>query len=141
MIDQTHTKTDIRGTKGYVAPEWFRNMPVTAKVDVYSFGVLLLEIICCRRSVAAETDGDSSSILTYWAYDCFIEGTIDALIGDDMEAIHDRKRLEMLLMTALWCIQEDPCLRPNMRKVAQMLEGVVQVTIPPNPSPFTISVP
>ncbi|KAK8557992.1 hypothetical protein V6N13_050342 [Hibiscus sabdariffa] len=145
MMDQTQTKTGIRGTKGYVAPEWFRNMPVTAKVDVYSFGVLLLEIICCRRNVVVEesagcTDGDSS-ILTYWAYDCFQEGTIDDLIGDDdMEARHDRKSLERLLMTALWCIQEDPCLRPTMRKVTQMLEGVVQVTIPPNPSPFTITV-
>ena len=46
--NQTQTTTDIRGTKKYVAPEWFRNMEITAKVDVYSFGVLFLEIICCR---------------------------------------------------------------------------------------------
>ncbi|KAE8670602.1 hypothetical protein F3Y22_tig00112114pilonHSYRG00003 [Hibiscus syriacus] len=141
MMNQTQTKTDIRGTKGYVAPEWFRNMPVTAKVDVYSFGVLLLEIICCRRSVgveenAADFDGDSS-VLTYWAYDCFHGGTIDALVGDDMEAINDRTSLERFLMTALWCIQEDPYLRPTMKKVTQMLGGVVQVTVPPDPSPFT----
>ncbi|KNA25158.1 hypothetical protein SOVF_008840 [Spinacia oleracea] len=54
VLNQTHTNTGIRGTKGYVAPEWFRNKPVTAKVDVYSFGVLLLEIICCRESVCME---------------------------------------------------------------------------------------
>ncbi|XP_022887987.1 G-type lectin S-receptor-like serine/threonine-protein kinase LECRK2 [Olea europaea var. sylvestris] len=48
--DQSRTTTGIRGTKGYVAPEWFRNMPITAKVDVYSFGILLLELICCRRN-------------------------------------------------------------------------------------------
>ncbi|KAE8716980.1 hypothetical protein F3Y22_tig00110076pilonHSYRG00004 [Hibiscus syriacus] len=132
----------IRGMKGYVAPQWFRNMPVTVKVDVYSFGVSLLEIICCRRSVgdkenAADTDGDSR-MLTYWAYDFFnIEGAIEALIGDDMEAINDRMSLERFLMTALWCIQEDPYLRPTTRKVTHMLGGVVQVTIPPDPSPFT----
>ncbi|TMX02489.1 hypothetical protein EJD97_021414, partial [Solanum chilense] len=45
---QTQTTTRVRGTKGYLAPDWFRSMPVTVKVDVYSFGVLLLELMCCR---------------------------------------------------------------------------------------------
>ncbi|XVF34158.1 hypothetical protein REPUB_Repub18cG0034400 [Reevesia pubescens] len=49
--DQTKTFTGIRGTKGYVAPEWHRKLPVTVKADVYSFGIVVLEIICCRRSV------------------------------------------------------------------------------------------
>ena len=50
--DQSQTSTNIRGTRGYVAPEWHcRNCPVTVKVDVYSFGIVLLEIIFCRRSV------------------------------------------------------------------------------------------
>ncbi|XP_008232072.1 PREDICTED: G-type lectin S-receptor-like serine/threonine-protein kinase RLK1 [Prunus mume] len=49
--DQTRTTTGIRGTKGYVAPEWHRKMPITVKADVYSFGIVLLEIICCRRNV------------------------------------------------------------------------------------------
>lgn len=57
MMDQSHTHTAIRGTKGYVAPEWFRNMPISVKVDVYSFGVLLLEIICCRKNVDSEMSG------------------------------------------------------------------------------------
>ncbi|XP_017982175.1 PREDICTED: G-type lectin S-receptor-like serine/threonine-protein kinase RLK1 [Theobroma cacao] len=138
MMDQTQTKTAIRGTKGYVAPEWFRNLPVTVKVDVYSFGVLLLEIICCRRSVVDEEMGDEGNIiLTYWAYDCYSEGKIDALVSKDMEVMNDTKSLERFLMVAFWCIQEDPCLRPSMRKVIQMLEGVVHVTVPPNPSPFS----
>ena len=50
-LNQSKTHTNIRGTKGYIAPEWFRNMPITPKVDVYSYGVVLLEIICCCKSV------------------------------------------------------------------------------------------
>ncbi|XVE78821.1 hypothetical protein DITRI_Ditri14bG0008700 [Diplodiscus trichospermus] len=138
MMDQTQTKTAIRGTKGYVAPEWFRNLPVTAKVDVYSFGVLLVEIICCRKSVVDEENGEGhNSILTYWAYDCYVEGTMEDLIGDEMEAINDMKNLERFFVVAFWCIQEDPNLRPTMRRVTHMLEGVLQVTVPPNPFPFT----
>ncbi|KAH7838608.1 hypothetical protein Vadar_028893 [Vaccinium darrowii] len=136
MMGQSHTLTAIRGTKGYVAPEWFRNMPITVKVDVYSFGVLLLEIICCRKNVDSDMSGENA-ILTDWAYDCYVDGTLHTLVGDDMEALNDRMKLERFVMVALWCIQEDPSLRPTMRKVIQMLEGVTEVTVPPCPSPFT----
>ncbi|KAA8548636.1 hypothetical protein F0562_000320 [Nyssa sinensis] len=49
--DQTRTKTGARGTMGYMAPEWLRNGLITAKVDIYSFGVMLLEICCARRHI------------------------------------------------------------------------------------------
>ena len=49
--EQTRTDTNVRGTIGYMAPEWLRREPITAKVDVYSFGVMLLEIICGRRHI------------------------------------------------------------------------------------------
>ncbi|PKI58864.1 hypothetical protein CRG98_020763 [Punica granatum] len=55
-IDQTRTMTAVRGTKGYLAPEWFTNMPISIKVDVYSFGIVLLELICCRRNWIEETE-------------------------------------------------------------------------------------
>lgn len=135
MINASHTKTNIRGTKGYVAPEWFRNTPVTAKVDVYSYGVLLLEIICCRKSIDMEMEGEEYAILTDLAFDCYRTGKLDVLVEGDMEAINAIRELEKLVMVAIWCIQEDPTLRPTMRKVTQMLEGVVDVSIPPNPSP------
>ncbi|XP_030505562.2 G-type lectin S-receptor-like serine/threonine-protein kinase LECRK3 [Cannabis sativa] len=136
LINQSHTNTAIRGTKGYVAPEWFSNMPITVKVDVYSFGVLLLEIICCRRNVDIEIGDEEEAILVYWAYDCYIEGRLDVLVGNDMEAIQDMKSFERFLRVAIWCIQEDPSLRPSMKKVMLMLEGIVQVSAPPSPFLF-----
>ncbi|XP_030949512.1 G-type lectin S-receptor-like serine/threonine-protein kinase RLK1 [Quercus lobata] len=140
MMDQSHTRTAIRGTKGYVAPEWFRNMPITAKVDVYSFGVMLLEIICCRKSIDVETIEEEKAILTDWAYDCYRDGVLDALVELDVEILNDREKLEKYVMVAIWCIQEDPSLRPTMRRVTQMLEGVVEVLVPPCPCPFSRTV-
>ncbi|VVA40618.1 PREDICTED: G-type lectin S-receptor [Prunus dulcis] len=137
MMDQSKTHTAIRGTKGYVAPEWFRNMPITTKVDVYSFGVVLLEIICCRRSVDVENNCEEKAILTDWVYDCFLEGALDAIVDYEVQALGDKTTLENFVMVAIWCIQEDPYLRPNMRKVVQMLEGVVEVQVPACPSPFS----
>jgi hypothetical protein len=112
-------------------------MPITSKVDVHSFGVMLLEIICCRRSVDMESGKEDKAILTDWAYDCFQEGTLDVLVEYDREAMDDMKKVERFVKVAIWCIQEDPSLRPIMRKVMQMLEGVVDVPNPPRPSPFT----
>ncbi|KAJ6944626.1 G-type lectin S-receptor-like serine/threonine-protein kinase LECRK2 [Populus alba x Populus x berolinensis] len=126
LLDQSQTHTAIRGTKGYVAPEWFRNFPVTVKVDVYSYGVLL-------RNVDSNATIEEQAILTDWAYDCYREGTLDALVGSDTGALDDIEKLERFLMIAFWCIQEDPSLRPTMRKVTQMLEGVVEVPVPPCP--------
>ncbi|KAF5204501.1 G-type lectin S-receptor-like serine/threonine-protein kinase LECRK3 [Thalictrum thalictroides] len=60
-------------------------------------------------------------------------GRLDLLVEDDEEVIDDMKRLEKLVMIAIWCIQEEPTLRPTMYKVTQMLEGVVDVCVPPNP--------
>ncbi|TKY50559.1 G-type lectin S-receptor serine/threonine-protein kinase RLK1 [Spatholobus suberectus] len=137
MINQSRTETGIRGTKGYVAPDWFRSAPITTKVDVYSFGVLLLEIICCRRNVDGEVGNEEKAILTDWAYDCYKAGRIDILVENDDEAISDINRLERFVMVAIWCLQEDPSLRPTMKKVMLMLEGIAPVTIPPSPCPYT----
>ncbi|WCJ36977.1 G-type lectin S-receptor-like serine/threonine-protein kinase LECRK3 [Euphorbia peplus] len=137
MLDQTRTFTAIRGTKGYVAPEWFRNSPITPKVDVYSFGVLLLEIICCRRNVDSDLNKDEA-ILIDWPYDCYAEGTVNVLAANDEEAMDDLNKVERFFTVAIWCIQEDPNLRPTMKMVMLMLEGIVKVPVPPCPCPFSV---
>ncbi|CAA0411177.1 unnamed protein product [Arabidopsis thaliana] len=133
LMNQTYTLTNIRGTKGYVAPEWFRNSPITSKVDVYSYGVMLLEIVCCKKAV----DLEDNVILINWAYDCFRQGRLEDLTEEDSEAMDDMDTVERYVKIAIWCIQEEHGMRPNMRNVTQMLEGVTQVFDPPNPSPYS----
>ncbi|KAI3511705.1 hypothetical protein L1887_18862 [Cichorium endivia] len=139
LMNQSQTNTGIRGTKGYVAPEWFRNTPVTVKVDVYSFGVLLLEIISCRKSLVLESNYESVSVLTDLAWDYYLKGRLDALVEKDLEALDDYKNLTRFVMVGLWCIQENSSLRPTMRKVAQMLEGEIEVAEPPCPVPLSVT--
>ncbi|KAK4262562.1 hypothetical protein QN277_028110 [Acacia crassicarpa] len=136
--NKSRTHTMIRGTRGYVAPEWFKNVPVTAKVDVYSYGVMLLEIICCTRSLEMDLDEveEGEAILVDWAYDCYMEGRIEILVENDKEAMADMKRLKKWVMIAIWCIQENPETRPSMKTVMQMLEGLVEVPCPPTPQSF-----
>ncbi|MCL7046326.1 hypothetical protein MKW94_011838 [Papaver nudicaule] len=137
ITSQTRASTGIRGTRGYVAPEWFRNTPVSSKVDVYSYGVMLLEIICCRKGVVPElVEEEIKAILTDWAYECFSQGKLEDLVEDDEEVMNDMKRFARLVMIAIWCIQDEPSLRPSMKKVTQMLEGVLEVSAPPCPYQF-----
>lgn len=133
MLNQSETQTAIRGTRGYVAPEWFRNMAISVKVDVYSFGVLLLEIICCQKSV--DMDTEERMILADWAYDYYRGGKVKDLVEGDAES-NEKVKIDKFFLVAIWCIQEDPFLRPTMRKVIQMLEGVVEVPSPPSPYSF-----
>ncbi|KAL5577859.1 hypothetical protein UlMin_019558 [Ulmus minor] len=137
--DQTRTATQIRGTKGYVAPEWFKNMPVSAKVDSYSYGIVLLELTCCRKSFEAEIEDSNQMILADWAYDCYKYEKLDLLVGDDDDATSDMKRVKKYVMVAMWCIQEEPSLRPTMKKVTQMLDGSIDVPTPPDPCSFISS--
>ncbi|KAK8552762.1 hypothetical protein V6N13_121146 [Hibiscus sabdariffa] len=132
--DETRTTTAIRGTKGYVAPEWFRNMAITVKVDVYSFGILLLEAICCRKNLEQDAEEEDRMILAEWAYDCYVGETLHLLVEKDEEAMRDMKMVKKFVMIAIWCIQEDPSLRPTMKKVTQMMEGAAAVPVPPNPN-------
>nr|DAD29972.1 TPA_asm: hypothetical protein HUJ06_031440 [Nelumbo nucifera] len=138
--DQTQTDTGIRGTKGYVAPEWFKHTTITTKVDVFSYGVMLLELLCCRRNIEPKLEDENKVILIDWAYDCYKEGRLDMLVENDEEAMDDMKGLEKFVRIALWCIQEDPTQRPTMKKVTQMLEGAIGVSIPPCPSSVTSSI-
>ncbi|XP_027178530.1 G-type lectin S-receptor-like serine/threonine-protein kinase LECRK3 [Coffea eugenioides] len=134
--DQTRTHTTFRGTKGYVAPEWYRKMPVTVKADVYSFGIVLLEIICCRKSLDWSFSEDEA-VLEEWAYHCFKAGELHKLVGD--QEVVDMRKLERMMKIALWCIQDEPALRPSMKKVLLMLEGTVDIPDPPSPTSFLSS--
>ncbi|XP_044498184.1 G-type lectin S-receptor-like serine/threonine-protein kinase LECRK4 [Mangifera indica] len=133
--DQTRTDTNMRGTIGYIAPEWLKNVPVTTKVDIFSFGVMLLEIICCRRHIelnrVEEESEEDDLVLSDWVLSCIVNKKLEMVVGYDPEVSSDFKRFERMAMVGLWCIHPDPNLRPSMKKVTQMLEGELEVAIPP----------
>ncbi|KAJ0969913.1 hypothetical protein J5N97_022790 [Dioscorea zingiberensis] len=95
---------------------------------------LPVEIISCRRNLELELPREEETVLVYWAYDCYKQGRVDALVGNDEEAMTDLDGVLRLLMVAIWCIQEDPSRRPTMKSVWQMLDCAIVVPAPPDPS-------
>ncbi|KAH6769138.1 hypothetical protein C2S51_014474 [Perilla frutescens var. frutescens] len=134
--DQTNTYTGMRGTKGYVAPEWYLKQAITVKADVYSFGVMLLEIICCRKCVDWSLSEDEA-ILEDWVYNCYAAGELGNLVGEE---IVDERKLARMVKIGIWCVQNEASLRPTMKKVLLMLEGTVDIPVPPCPTSFLSSI-
>ncbi|WRX29768.1 Protein kinase domain - like 10 [Theobroma cacao] len=121
----------IRGTRGYLAPEWLANLPITSKCDVYSYGMVLLEIVSGTRNfeLSTETDGKRFSL---WAYEEFQKGNVEGIVDKRLEEV-DIEQVVRAIMVSFWCIQEQPSQRPMMGKVVQMLEGVIDVERPGAP--------
>ncbi|XP_028801234.1 G-type lectin S-receptor-like serine/threonine-protein kinase LECRK2 [Neltuma alba] len=120
-------------TSGYIAPERQKDALATVKVDIYSYGVVLLEIICCRRNIDVKVSSEEEIMLSSWVYNCFVRGELNKLVVDeDVEW----RTFERMVKVALWCVQEDLSSRPSMRKVLLMLEGLKDIPIPPSPSLF-----
>ncbi|CAH1441562.1 unnamed protein product [Lactuca virosa] len=101
-----------------------------------AFGIVYKEIVSCRKSLAFETDDKGVMVLTNLAWDCYQEGRLDAFVENDLEALNNHKKLATFVMVGLWCVQENSSLRPTMRKVIQMLDGVIDVAKPPCPCSF-----
>ncbi|CAN4078461.1 unnamed protein product [Withania somnifera] len=120
------TLTAARGTIGYVAPELISRSigAISYKADVYSFGMLLMEMLDLKRNVVANEE-TSSQYFPYWIYDKFDKGkeiVVDEDANDD-----EKKMATKLSLVAWWCIQTNPVQRPSMSKVVEMLEGEVEV--------------
>ncbi|RZR73511.1 hypothetical protein BHM03_00025089 [Ensete ventricosum] len=127
------TLTNVRGTRGYLAPEWLANLPVTSKSDVYSFGMVLLEIVSGRRNFDVSDDTGRKKF-SVWAYEELEKGNIRSTMDKRLaEQDVDMEQLKRVVLVSFWCIQEQPSQRPPMGKVVQMLEGVLAVDKPPAP--------
>ncbi|PRQ32589.1 putative glycerophosphodiester phosphodiesterase, protein kinase RLK-Pelle-LRK10L-2 family [Rosa chinensis] len=131
--------TAARGTMGYIAPEVFsRNFGnVSYKVDVYSFGTLLLEMVGGRKNFKVMEDSTSQVYFPEWIYNLLEQGNdLRIYIGDEGNVEIAKK----LAVVGLWCIQWYPIDRPSMKTVVQMLEREGDnLTMPPNPFASTSS--
>ncbi|KHM99460.1 G-type lectin S-receptor-like serine/threonine-protein kinase [Glycine soja] len=137
------TMSRRRGTPGYMAPEWITADPITSKADVYSFGMVLLELVSGIRNFEIQGSVVRSEEWYFpgWAFDkMFKEMRVEEILdGQIRDAYDSRAHFEMvnrMVKTAMWCLQDRPELRPTMGKVAKMLEGTVEITEPKKPTVF-----
>ena len=133
--NQTGTISRFGGSsRGYSAPERQKRMLISVEADVHSFGVVLLEIVCCRSNLDINVSTGDEILLCSWVYSCFVARELEKLVeGEEV----NMKTLERMVKVGLLCIQDDPSLRPTMKNVILMLEGTMNVPVPPSPTLFS----
>ncbi|GLJ32933.1 hypothetical protein SUGI_0663350 [Cryptomeria japonica] len=118
----------MRGTRGCLAPEWISGLPITSKVDVYSFGMTLLEIISDQKNVDLSIQDSSEYYFLSWAATQIYKGnTINIVQGIANERDIEEVRRESIV--GLLCTEKDEEVRPSMRQVVIILEGKIQPQI------------
>jgi serine/threonine protein kinase len=128
------TMTAARGTIGYMAPELFyQNIGgVSYKADVYSFGMLLMEMANKRKNLNAKAERSSQLYFPLWIYDQ-VQNEKDIEMEDTTE--EEKKIVKKMIIVALWCIQLKPDDRPSMSNVVEMLQGNIEsLNMPPKPT-------
>ncbi|KAL8550938.1 hypothetical protein ACS0TY_000132 [Phlomoides rotata] len=141
------TMTAIKGTIGYVAPELINRGfgEVSYKADVYSFGMLLTEMVGLNKDMKRDNQA-SSQYFPCWIYDCFEQGhdiefeVTDENHDDDNMSDTNKSIAKKMTIVALWCIQTSPGDRPSMNKVVEMLEAPVERLRVPNRPPQSTQV-
>ncbi|XP_031117699.1 receptor-like cytosolic serine/threonine-protein kinase RBK1 isoform X2 [Ipomoea triloba] len=113
-----HVVSPIEGTFGYMAPEYFMHGIVDEKTDVFAFGVLLLELITGRQAVDS-----SRQSLAMWAKPLLEQNNIKEIADPRLGDAYDVVEMERSMSVALSCIQHLPNMRPNMKKVVEVLKG------------------
>ncbi|XP_048610999.1 LEAF RUST 10 DISEASE-RESISTANCE LOCUS RECEPTOR-LIKE PROTEIN KINASE-like 2.7 [Brassica napus] len=127
-----------RGTIGYIAPEVFSRMygSVSHKSDVYSYGMLVLEMIGARNKERADQNSASNASSMYfpdWIYKDLEKGENERLMGSGIISEEEEIAKKMTLV-GLWCIQSSPSDRPPMNRVVEMMEGNLDaLEVPPRP--------
>ncbi|CAL9013913.1 unnamed protein product [Prunus brigantina] len=126
--------TTMRGTRGYLAPEWISGVAITVKADVYSYGMMLFEFVSGRRNSEQSEDG-KVRFFPSWAAKQISTAETDVLSLLDLrlDGNADVQELTRICRVACWCVQDDEAHRPSMGQVVQILEGVSDVNLPPIP--------
>ncbi|XP_042392271.1 cold-responsive protein kinase 1-like isoform X1 [Zingiber officinale] len=119
--EETYVKTRVAGTNGYMAPEYVMRGQLSTKADVFSFGVLVLELISGRKSNSfIFPDPDAGSLLE-WAWKLYNQGRSVELMDPVLKPTADEEQVALCVEVGLLCTQSDPKLRPDMKRVVIVL--------------------
>ncbi|KAJ0253512.1 Protein kinase domain-containing protein [Hirschfeldia incana] len=120
--NMTHVSTGVAGTIGYLAPEYAARGQLTRKADVYSFGVLLMEIVSGRSNKNTRSPTEYQYILER-AWELYDRNELVDLVDTGLNGIFDAEEACLYLKIGLLCTQDSPQLRPTMSTVVKLLTG------------------
>ncbi|CAI8598211.1 unnamed protein product [Vicia faba] len=123
-VRRTNVTTQIRGTMGHIAPEYFSTGKSSEKTDVFSYGVMLLELVTGQRAIDfSRLEDEDDVLLLDHVKKLQREKKLDAIVDSNLKNEYNIEEVEMIVQVALLCAQGMPEDRPAMSEVVRMLEG------------------
>ncbi|XP_010932740.1 cysteine-rich receptor-like protein kinase 43 [Elaeis guineensis] len=119
--DLTHINTDLAGTIGDLAPEYVIHGSLSTKSDVFSFGVLVLELISGQTSISFILEAEAARSLPEWAWELYKKDQCLEMLDPALRSSAVPEQVEMCVQIGLLCTELDPKLRPDMRRVVKIL--------------------
>ncbi|KAL1327053.1 hypothetical protein AAHE18_13G273700 [Arachis hypogaea] len=134
--------TLIAGTRGYIAPEYATSGKATKEADIYSFGVVLLEIASGKKPIIG-LDSNKEDIITVveWVWELYGMGKLLEAVDPKLCGEFDENQMESVLGVGLWCVHPDYKFRPCMRQVIQVLQFEAPLPILPEKMPVPTYLP
>ncbi|XP_057729038.1 protein kinase STUNTED [Arachis stenosperma] len=120
------TCTDVAGTFGYLAPEYFMYGKVHDKIDVYAFGVVLLELLSGRKPISGDFPKGQESLIM-WASPLLDSGKVLQLLDPTLGDNYDHEEMERMVLAATLCLRRAPRARPKMSLISKLLHGDADV--------------
>lgn len=142
--DKSPVSTLTAGTMGYLAPEYLQYGKATEKTDVFSYGVVILELACGRRPIEREWESQKMVNLVDWVWKLYSGGNIVAAADERMRGEFEESEMKRLLLVGLSCSNPDSSERPSMRRVLQILNNEAEPVVVPKKKPsltFSNSLP
>ncbi|XP_065870397.1 receptor-like kinase LIP2 isoform X3 [Euphorbia lathyris] len=128
-------ETPLAGTPGYVAPEYATTGKASKESDVYSFGIVALEIACGRKIIDRKAREDQIN-LKEWVWDLYGEGKLLEAADPRLNGDFDKQQVERLMIVGLWCAHPDSKLRPTIEKAIHVLNYVAPLPDLPSKMPL-----
>lgn len=123
----SHVSSIVRGTVGYLDPEYYISQQLTDKSDVYSFGVILLELISGQEAISNESFGANCRNIVQWAKMHIESGDIQGIIDPSLRNEYDLQSMWKVAEKALMCVQPHGHMRPSISEVLKEIQDAISI--------------